>query len=147
MEKKNTFFFFVFGQSAKYFLMEMSRSKKKFNFFATNTKKSKNVYFNKKKYKSFKFNGKSFDKRLIKPLENSNYILVSVPPQGNNDVVLNKFSKILKNLNFKKLIYLSATSVYGNYNGKWVNENSKLKGKTKFGIRRIMAKKVEKFQR
>ena len=31
---------------------------------------------------------------------------------------------------------MSATSVYGNHNGKWVNENSKLKGKTKFGLGR-----------
>ena len=39
-------------------------------------------------------------------------------------------------MKFKKLIYLSATSVYGNHNGNWVNENSKLKGKTKFGLGR-----------
>ena len=43
---------------------------------------------------------------------------------------------MLKRSTLKKLIYLSATSVYGNHNGKWVNENSKLKGKTKFGLGR-----------
>ena len=141
MEKKATFFFFGFGQSAKYFLKEFSKSKKKFNFFTTNTSKTHNIYFNKKKYKSFKFKDDNYDKSLLQSLAQSEYILVSIPPQGRNDVVLKKFSKNLKNLKFKKLIYLSATSVYGNHNGKWVSENSKLKGKTKLGTRRIAAEK------
>ena len=76
MKKKVTFFFFGFGQSAKYFLKELLRSKKKFNFFATNTSKTHNIYFNKKKYKSFKFNNDNFDKSLIRSLKNSEYILV-----------------------------------------------------------------------
>ena len=138
MEKKATFFFFGFSQSAKYFLKELIKSKKKFNFFATNTSKTRNIYFNKKKYKSFKFNNYNFDKKLVYPLKNSDYILISIPPQGNKDIVLKTFSKILKKLKFNKLIYLSATSVYGNHNGKWVTENSKLKGKTRLGIRRII---------
>ena len=63
--------------------------------------------------------------------------MVSIPPQKKKkDIILKKFGKTLKKLNFKKLIYLSATSVYGNHFGKWVNENSKLKGKTKFGLSR-----------
>ena len=139
MEKKATFFFFGFGQSAKYFLRELCKSKKKFNFFTTNTSKTRNIYFNKKKYRSFKFKNDSYDKSLLQSLSQSKYILVSIPPQGRNDVVLKKFSKNLKNLKFKKLIYLSATSVYGNHDGKWVSENSQLKGKTKLGARRITA--------
>ncbi len=141
MKKKMKFFFFGFGQSAKYFVEELLKSKTKFVFFATNTTRTKNIYFKKKKYKSFKFRNNIFDKKLVKSLQDSEYILVSIPPQGNNDLVLKSFDKILKKHTFKKLIYLSATSVYGNHNGRWVNENSKLKGKTKFGKRRI---KVEK---
>ena len=46
------------------------------------------------------------------------------------------------------MIYLSATSVYGNHNGKWVYENSKLKGKTKFGkSRKIVEKNWIKFRK
>ena len=139
MEKKAIFFFFGFGQSAKYFLKEFSKEKKRFNFFTTNTSKTRNIYFNKKKYKSFKFKDDNYDKSLLQSLAQSEYILVSIPPQGRNDLVLKKFSKNLKNLKFKKLIYLSATSVYGNHEGKWVSENSQLKGKTKLGLRRIAA--------
>ena len=136
MKKKVKFFFFGFGQTAKYFIKELVQSKKKFDFFATNTSKTRNLTFKRKKYTSFKFKDNKFDKNLIQALKESDYILISIPPQGNNDIVLKQFEKILKDQKFIKLIYLSATSVYGNHNGKWVNENSILKGKTIQGIRR-----------
>ena len=93
------------------------------------------MYFNKRSFKSYKFNNNIFDKKLIDELQNTDFILVSIPPQGKKDIVLENFEAVLKKANFKKLIYLSATSVYGNHNGKWVNEKSQLKGKTKFGLR------------
>ena len=136
MKKKVKFFFFGFGQTAKYFIKELVQSNKKFDFFATNTSKTRNLTFKRKKYTSFKFKDNKYDKNLIHALKESDYILISIPPQGNNDVVLEQFEKILKDQKFIKLIYLSATSVYGNHNGKWVNENSNLKGKTMLGIRR-----------
>ena len=142
MKKKAKFFFFGFGQTAKYFIKDLIKSKKRFTFCATNTKKSSYHYFVKKRFKSFKFKDNSFDKKLIKVLESSEYILVSIPPKKKKDLVLKNFSKTLQNSKFKKLIYLSATSVYGNHNGKWVNEKSKLKGKTIFGIRRKVAEKL-----
>ena len=141
MSKKERFFFFGFGQSAKYFVNHLLNSRRKFIFASTNTKKTKNIYFKKKKFTSYKFKDSLFDKNLIKVLLNSHYILISIPPQKNQDVVLKNFAKLLKNSNIKKIIYLSATSVYGNHNGRWVNEKSKLKGKTYLGSRR---KKTEK---
>ena len=141
MIKKDKFFFFGFGQTAKYLVKKLSQSKKKFLFSATNTKATKRMYFNKRSFKSFKFNNNIFDKKLIDELQNTDFILVSIPPQGKKDIVLENFEAVLKKANFKKLIYLSATSVYGNHNGKWVNEKSQLKGKTKFGLRRKIAEK------
>ena len=136
MEKKIKFFFFGFGQTAKYLVKELVKSKKKFIFNATNTTKSKILSFNNRKFNSFKFKDDNYDKKLLKELQNSDYILVSIPPQKKQDLVLKKFSKFLINSNFEKLIYLSATSVYGVHTGRWVNENSKLKGKTLFGLAR-----------
>ena len=78
----------------------------------------------------------------MEELQEAYYILISIPPKKNEDLVLKKFSKILKKSNFIKLIYLSATSVYGNHDGRWVNENSKLKGKTLFGLGRKVADKA-----
>ena len=69
MKKKIKFFFFGFGQTAKYFVEELKRSKKKFTFCATNTKKSCFVSFNKKKFKSFKFKNNNYDKKLLKYLK------------------------------------------------------------------------------
>ncbi len=141
MKKKINFFFFGFGQSAKYFVKNLIKSKKNFSFNATNTQKTKVINFNKKKFLSYKFKDKIFDKKLLKKLVNTDYILVSIPPQKNNDIVLKNFKKYLIISKFKKLIYLSATSVYGNHNGKWVYENSKLKGNTKFGKSRKIVEK------
>jgi len=137
--KKRNFFFFGFGQTGKYLVKELLKSNKKFKFVTTNTKKTSLKYFNKIKFRSFKFRDKSFDKKIIKNLEKADYILVSIPPQKNKDIVVKQFGKFLKKSKFKKLIYLSATSVYGNHNGKWVRENSRLKGKTRFGHGRKMA--------
>ena len=133
------FFFFGFGQTAKYFVKELIRSKKKFIFSATNTKKTNFQIFNKRKFKSFKFKNSKYDKKILKELKNTDYILISIPPKKKEDLVLKKFGTTLRKLNFIKLIYLSATSVYGNHNGRWVNENSKLKGKTLFGLGRKAA--------
>ena len=147
MINKDKFFFFGFGQTAKYLINNLVQSKKKFSFNATNTKRTSFKTFGKKKFKSFKFRDKSYDKKLINELIQADYILISIPPQKKRDVVLKSFGNLLINSKFKKLIYLSATSVYGNHNGKWVNENSKLKGRTKFGLgRKIVEKAWLKFR-
>ena len=139
MKKRKKFFFFGFGQSAKYFVKELTKSKINFTFCSTNTRKTSYLNFDKRKFKSFKFKDNNYDQKLLKELQDADYILISIPPQKKKDLVLSKFSKILKKSNFIKLIYLSATSVYGNHNGRWVNENSKLKGKTLFGLSRKAA--------
>ena len=142
MKNKDNFFFFGFGQTAKYLVNNLMLSKKNFTFSATNTKKTSLKTFAKKKFISFKFKDKFYDKKLIKELSKADYILVSIPPQKKEDLVLKSFKEILKKSEFKKLIYLSATSVYGNHDGKWVNENSKLKGKTKFGLARKIVENI-----
>ena len=65
----------------------------------------------------------------------------------NQDLVLKKFCVKLKSSKFNNSI-LSSTSVYGNHNGKWVNENSSLKPSTKFGKERMLCeRKWRKFQK
>ena len=81
MKNKDKFFFFGFGQTAKYFVNNLIKSKKNFSISATNTTKTILKYIKGKKFKSFKFNDKSYDKKLVKELTRANYILVSIPPQ------------------------------------------------------------------
>ena len=78
---KDRFFFFGFGQTARYFVKNLEQSKKKFTFSATNTKKTTLKTFSKKKFVSFKFKDKLYDKKLIKILSKADYILISIPPQ------------------------------------------------------------------
>ena len=52
---KDRFFFFGFGQTAKYLIKNLEQSKEKFTFNATNTKKTTLKTFGKKKFLSFKF--------------------------------------------------------------------------------------------
>ena len=78
---KDKFFFFGFGQTAKYLIKNLEQSKKKFTFSATNTKKTTLKTFGKKKFLSFKFKDNFYDKKLIKILSEADYILVSIPPQ------------------------------------------------------------------
>ena len=71
-------------------------------------------------------------------LKGASFILNSIPPTERGDVVINNLKDdILKNKEKLKWFgYFSSTSVYGNYDGGWVDENSKLSPKTSRGILR-----------
>ena len=92
MKNKDKFFFFGFGQTAKYLVLNLKQSKKKFTFSATNTKKTELKIFGKKKFNSFKFKDKIYDKKLLKELILADYILVSIPPQEKKDI----FAQLLR---------------------------------------------------
>ena len=63
--------------------------------------------------------------------------MISIPPNKNKDCVLSNFKKNLMQNKNQKIIYLSSTSVYGNHNGSWVNENSSCRPTSIFGKRRL----------
>ena len=71
-------------------------------------------------------------------LKDVSFILNSVPPTELGDVVINNLKEnILENKEKLRWFgYFSSTSVYGNYNGDWVDENSNLIPKTSRGILR-----------
>ena len=84
----------------------------------------------------------------LAPIEQSAFMMSSTiqttaapPTRTKGDLVIKNFKNILKKKTFKKLIYLSATNVYGNHDGKWVTEESKLKAKTINGKNRMLAEK------
>ena len=55
------------------------------------------------------------------------------------DLVLKNFSEFMKNSKVKWITYLSATSVYGDHNGEWVDENSETKPTSYNGTSRLKA--------
>ena len=61
-------------------------------------------------------------------LNGTDFILNSIPPNNNGDLILKNFAdSIIKNIkNIKWYGYFSSTSVYGNHLGRWVDENTNL---------------------
>ena len=142
MEKRFKLFFFGFGQVAKYFLNKLIQEKYNFDLVTTNTKKTENKIFNKFNFKSYYFFNNKFDPQLLNELENSNKVLISIPPIEGHDVVLKTFHKTFKESKFDWITYLSATSIYGNKNGEWVDENTNPNPTSSRGISRLNAEKA-----
>ena len=141
MKKKIKLFCFGFGQVAKYFVKNLIENNFNFKLITTNTEKTQSKEFNNLKYKSYFFFDNKFDKGLLNDLNFSNKILISIPPKNNIDLVLKLFSKNFEKNNFDWVTYLSATSVYGNKKGMWVDENTNLEPLSDKGIARLNAEK------
>ena len=135
-------FCFGFGQVAKTFIQKLKLENFNINLSVTSRKKTHTLKFNNINYTSFQFEGDDYDIELIKNLEKSDHILVSIPPREGTDLVIKNFSNIIENCNAKWITYLSATSVYGDHKGEWVNEESKTKPITSNGIDRLSAEKL-----
>ena len=139
MKKKFKLFCFGFGQVAKYFVQKLLKNNYNFDLVTTNTTKTKLKEFKSITYKSYYFLNNKFDKDLLFELDSSNKILVSIPPINKIDFVLKMFNKSLKKNSLDWVTYLSATSVYGDAKGEWVNENTEPKPSSQRGIARLNA--------
>ena len=140
MEKINIFCF-GFGQVAKSFIKKINSKNIEIVLTVTSRENTSKKVFDGISYESFQFSQNSFDKNLIKSLEASNYILVSIAPIDGEDIVIKNFQKIFKEKKVKWLTYLSATSVYGDHKGEWVDEKSTTKPTSPTGTRRLKAEK------
>jgi len=132
-------FCFGFGQVAKNFIKKLSAEKYNISLTATSRSESSKEIFNGINYNSYLFNSEKFDKNLVTELKEADHILVSIPPQKQEDLVVKNFSKFIENSKVKWITYLSATSVYGDHKGEWVNENSKTNPISNNGIARLKA--------
>ena len=132
-------FCFGFGQVAKNFIKKLNVEKYNINLSTTSRVKSKKETFEGINYNSYLFNSERFDQNLILKLKESDHILVSIPPENQEDLVVKNFSKFIDSSKVKWITYLSATSVYGDHKGEWVNENSKTKPTSINGIARLKA--------
>ena len=139
MKEKINLFCFGFGQVAKYFVKNLIKKKINFNLFTTNTKETYFKEFYKIKYKSYFFLNNKFDPKLLDALNSSNKVLISIPPKNKVDRVLKLFKKNFEENKFDWVTYLSATSVYGDKKGEWVNEKSKTEPTSERGTARLNA--------
>ena len=134
-------FCFGFGQVAKNFINKIKSKNSKINLFTTSTSKTCQKNINGVNYESYFFNNESYDLNLVKKLKDADHILISIPPVNGIDLVVKNFSKAIEDCKPKWITYLSATSVYGDHNGKWVNEESITKPTSPNGIVRLAAEK------
>ncbi|MDA9606317.1 NAD-dependent epimerase/dehydratase family protein [Candidatus Pelagibacter sp.] len=132
-------FCFGFGQVAKNFIKKLSIEQYNINLSATSRNKSSKKIFNGINYNSYLFNSENFDQNLVVKLKEADHILVSIPPENQEDLVIKNFSKFLESSKLKWITYLSATSIYGDHKGEWVNENSKTNPISNNGIARLKA--------
>ena len=139
--KSINLFCFGFGQVAKSFVNKLSSKNFKINLSTTSRDKTCQKKINNISYNNYKLDGDHFDLKLIEELKQSDHILTSIPPINGTDIVIKNFSKIIKKCNSKWITYLSATSVYGNHNGEWVDEQSEVHPTSKNGKDRLIAEK------
>jgi len=137
--KKINIFCFGFGQVAKNFINKLSIEGYNINLSATSRSESSKKIFDGVNYNSYLFNNEKFDQNLIVKLKEADHILVSIPPEKQEDLVVKNFSKFIESSKVKWITYLSATSVYGDHKGEWVNENSETSPISDNGISRLKA--------
>ena len=137
--KRINIFCFGFGQVAKTFIKKLIIEKYNIKLTATSRNKSSKENFNGINYNSYLFNSNKFDNNLLVELKEADHILVSIPPEKQEDLVVKNFSKSIQDSKVKWITYLSATSVYGDHKGEWVNESSETKPTSFNGISRLKA--------
>ena len=140
MQTKNIICF-GFGQVAKNFIKKLNEQRISFKLTTTSREESKNKKFENINYESFQFTEEGFDKNFIPRFEEADHILQSIAPISGTDIVIKNLKGYFKPNKFKWITYLSATSVYGDHSGEWVDENSETKPTSTNGIERL---KVEK---
>ena len=132
-------FCFGFGQVAKNFIKKLNTEQYNINLSATSRRETSKKIFNGINYNSYLFNSEKFDQNLVVKLKEADHILVSIPPENQEDLVIKNFSKFIESSKVKWITYLSATSIYGDHKGEWVNENSKTNPISNNGIARLKA--------
>jgi nucleoside-diphosphate-sugar epimerase len=84
------------------------------------------------------FDGTHATEEIRNTLSKATHLLVSIPPQPSGDVVLQNFSsQIAECKNLEWIGYISSTGVYGDTQGKWVDESSPLQPVTELNLRRV----------
>ena len=132
-------FCFGFGQVAKHFVKKIISQNLTLELSVTSRQETHQEVFEGINFISYEFENDKFDENINLKIKEADYILVSVPPISGEDIVIKNFKDSLKAVKAKWITYLSATSVYGDHNGEWVDEKSETKPSTLNGKNRLKA--------
>ena len=129
---------FGYGQVAKNLVSNLLKKKVNLNLTISTRENSSIKKLGDFEFENLEFKENTYDKKILDKLNEYDYILISVPPINSNDLFLKILANhVSENSKIKSILYLSSTSVYGDHNGAWVNEESETKPKTKMGIDRL----------
>lgn len=64
------------------------------------------------------------DPNIATRLGTADLLLVSVPPSVAGDPVLAMFGDAIRSSRIRRIVYLSTVGVYGNHNGRWIDETA-----------------------
>ena len=132
---------FGFGQVAKNFIKKLNDQRISFKLTTTSREESRNKKFENINYESFQFTAEGFDKNFMSKFEEADHILISIAPINGTDIVIKNLKDYFKSSKFKWITYLSATSVYGDHSGGWVDEKSETKPTSPKGVERLRVEK------
>ena len=104
--KEINIFCFGFGQVAKNFIKKLSIEKYNINLSTTSRSESSKKNFKGINYNRYLFNSEKFDQNLVIKLKEADHILISIPPENQEDLVVKNFSKFLENSKAKWITYL-----------------------------------------
>ena len=129
---------FGYGQVAKNLVSNLLKKKVNLNLTISTRENSSIKKLGDFEFENLEFKENAYDKKILDKLNEYDYILISVPPINSSDLFLkNLANHVSESSKIKSILYLSSTSVYGDHNGAWVNEESETKPKTKMGIDRL----------
>ena len=126
----------------KKFYKKLNLEKFNINLSVTSREESKEKKIDEISYNNYQFIDGNFDKDLLNKLKQSDHILISIPPVDGEDLIIKNFKEIIKECNPKWVTYLSATSVYGDHQGEWVDELSKTNPTSSNGVDRLIAERL-----
>ena len=86
-------FCFGFGQVAQSFVDHLLNLNVDLRLTTTSRKNTSELTFKNLKYFNYEFNENDFDKDLINPLQESDHILISVPPINGKDMLIERLVK------------------------------------------------------
>jgi dTDP-D-glucose 4,6-dehydratase len=86
----------------------------------------------------FPFDGSRSTTEISEAISRATHLLITIPPQPLGDVVLENFAEEISRARQLQWIgYISSTGVYGDTQGKWVDESSPLLASTNSNRQRI----------
>ena len=126
-------FIFGYGYTAKHLASKVSNQE----IFAT----SRSLNSSQINQKNIRIIDPSKTPNILEKYKNEiTHLIISVPPDQSGDIFLKNINfNLYKLINLKWIGYLSATSVYGDHDGQFVSETSRLLTKSKRGISRQLA--------